>query len=383
VPSSRVQKQKVRLKQSLITNLLILFITFVLLSLAAEGMVRWLYKDEMILFPMNQTPVQYGDYTIRQLRPNTSFWNTSMDGRWKYAVNAQGFREYEDIGYTKPSGQVRILSIGDSQTQGIEVRQEQTYSEVIERFLNTHGDTNKTYQVINAGISSFGTEEELVFLENEGIKYNPDVVILGFYANDLSDSSASNLFKVENGELAVNATYYVPGPGLAYKLNRLSLFRWLSEHSYLYSFVTKNVSASITQMRTHEGETTQATAVSIETNTQYAPSLLERERLLIERMYKFCQDNDVKLIILDMPDILSYELDQAEQYSRDFQTSIPEGLLQTMTDHSDYLLNSEDILAKYRGVAELHIPHGQRHLTEFGHLIYGMKIAGVIKALVH
>jgi hypothetical protein len=54
-----------------------------------------------------------------------------------------------------------------------------------------------------------------------------------------------------------------------------------------------------------------------------------------------------------------------------------------MTDHSDYFLNSENVLAKYRGVAELHIPHGQRHLTELGHLIYGMLTAEVIKSMVH
>ncbi|RUM94045.1 MAG: hypothetical protein DSZ28_05260 [Thiothrix sp.] len=378
-------KNKAPRKQSLTANLLLLLITFALLSLAAEGMVRALYKDKMILFPMNQEPVQYGDYTIRQLIPNTTFWNTSMDGQWKYVINAQGFREYENISYKKPPGQVRILSIGDSQTQGIEVRQEQTYSEVIERYLNTQGDSSKSYQVINAGISSFGTEEELVFLENEGIKYNPDVVILGFYANDPSDSSASNLFKVENGALAVNSTYYVPGPSLAYKLNQFSVFRWLSENSYLYSFLTKNVSALITQLRTggNDSITPPTTSVAVGTNTPSTPNLLERERLLIERMYKFCQNNGAKLIILDMPDIVSYELDQEEHYSRDFQTSIPKPLRKTMMDHSDYFLNSENVLAKYRGVAELHTPHGQRHLTEFGHLVYGMLTAEVIKSMVH
>jgi lysophospholipase L1-like esterase len=233
-----------------------------------------------------------------------------MDGQWKYVINAQGFREYEDTSYKKPSDLVRILSIGDSQAQGIEVRQEQTYSEVIERYLNTQGDSSKSYQVINAGTSSFGTEEELVFLENEGIKYKPDVVILGFYANDPSDSSASNLFKVENGALAVNSTYYVPGPRLAYKLNQFSLFRWLSENSYLYSFITKNMSALITQIRTSDNNATSspATVVAVETNTPNTPKLFERERLLIERMYKFFQDNGAKLIILDMPDVLSYEL---------------------------------------------------------------------------
>jgi len=338
----------------------------------------------MALFPMNQVAVQYGDYTIRRLRPNTTFTNTSQDGQWQYVVNAQGFRDYDDVSFTKPPGRVRILSIGDSQTQGIEVRQEQTYSEVIERLLNTHSTPSRSYQVINAGISSFGTEEALIFLGNEGVKYHPDVVILGFYANDLADNAASNLFKVENGTLAVQSTYYVPGPGIAYKLNQISLFRWLSEHSYLYSFASKNVSTFITEMKNTDAVATPptASAISAGSDASETPDLLERERLLIERMYAFCHQRGIKLIILDMPDILAYELSEGDQYSRNFQTSVPQSLRQTMTDHSDYFLNSEDILGKYRGVAELHLPHGQRHLSEFGHLIYGMHTAEVIKLLL-
>ncbi len=370
-------------KQSLITNLLILVVTVTLLVMAAEGMIRWRYKDQMILFPMNLVPARYGDYTIRRLRPDTTFSNTSMDGHWTYTINAQGFREYEDIAYTKPPGVVRILTIGDSQTQGIEVRQTQTYAEVIERYLNTHGDTNQTYQVINAGISSFGTEEELVFLENEGIKYHPDIVILGFYANDPSDSAASNLFNVKNGALTVNSTYYVPGPRIAYTLNQFALFRWLSEHSYLYSFTTKNITALIAHIRANPDQPSPAaTAVSTGTGKPDNPEIIERERLLIERMYAFCHQHNAKLIILDLPDIMTGRQNKDGQDFRDFQTSVPKSLRQTMTNHSDYFLNSEDILSKYRGVAELHVPHGQRHLTEFGHLIYGMRTAEVIHSLL-
>ena len=51
-------------------------------------------------------------------------------------------------------------------------------------------------EAINAGVSGFGTAEALAFLENEG-HYRPDVVVLGFYANDFEDNLKAGLFALD------------------------------------------------------------------------------------------------------------------------------------------------------------------------------------------
>ena len=44
-------------------------------------------------------------------------------------------------------------------------------------------------QVINGGVVGYGPHQERRFLEREGVRYDPDIVILGFCHNDLTDAA--------------------------------------------------------------------------------------------------------------------------------------------------------------------------------------------------
>ena len=87
-------------------------------------------------------------------------------------MNNQGFRDRRDFPYEKDSNTLRVIALGDLHTEGFEVRQDYTYAAVTERYLKAHG---LDAEVINAGVSGFGTAEEAVFLEQEALKYHPDV----------------------------------------------------------------------------------------------------------------------------------------------------------------------------------------------------------------
>lgn len=89
------------------------------------------------------------------------------------------------------------------------MRQESTFSAVLERFLNHH---KMSAGAINAGVSGFSISEALVFLENEGYKYSPDVAVLGFYANDFQDNLKAGLFSLDNqGRLTEEKYEHIPG----------------------------------------------------------------------------------------------------------------------------------------------------------------------------
>jgi hypothetical protein len=171
------------------TNIAILVLV-VLAMIGVGEIVARQALGNLVLFPRYLTDASYGEFVLRRLRPNSEFWHTSPDGSWKFVTNAQGFRDFEDYEYRKTAGVLRILSLGDSHTQGFEVRQERTFSEVIERHLESKG---VNAQVLNTGISGFSTAEELAFLENEGIRYEPDIVVLAFFGNDLADNIKSGL----------------------------------------------------------------------------------------------------------------------------------------------------------------------------------------------
>jgi GDSL-like Lipase/Acylhydrolase family len=172
-----------------------------------EIFVRVFLGDTIGLFPRYHAEAAYGDFRIRRLRPATTFWHTSADGSWQFVVNKQGFRSERDFSYSKTDGVLRVIMLGDSHTQGYEARQDRTYAAIIERYLNERG---LKIEVINTGVSGFSTAEAAVLLEYEALKYDPDVVILGFFANDMEDNTKSSLFRLKNGELVVRRTTHIP-----------------------------------------------------------------------------------------------------------------------------------------------------------------------------
>jgi lysophospholipase L1-like esterase len=97
-------------------------------------------------------------------------------------MNSDGFRdrEYE---ISKPPGVMRILGIGDSVMFGQGVSQEKMYLTVLEKRLNQMYKSVK-WEVINAGIPGYNTVMEVESLKEKGLKYGPDIVIIGFVGND-------------------------------------------------------------------------------------------------------------------------------------------------------------------------------------------------------
>lgn len=92
--------------------------------------------------------------------------------------NSRGLRGRGEHGYEKPPGVVRILVLGDSFTFGEEVSDDETYSYQLGAML-------PGVEVLNLGVHGYGHDQMLIYLQEEGVKYQPDVVILGFIADDM------------------------------------------------------------------------------------------------------------------------------------------------------------------------------------------------------
>jgi lysophospholipase L1-like esterase len=349
-------------------NLAVLLVTTLAVFIVGEVVVRLLYKDEIVLFPRYHTDARYGDFTMRTIRPNETFWHTSVDGRWRFTTNNRGFRDEEDIDYDKPAGEIRVLALGDSHTQGYEVRQDFTFSAVAEQYLRRHG-----YQarVINAGVSGFSTAEALVFLENEGIRYQPDVVVLGFYANDFQDNIKANFFKLDADQnLLVNKYQHIPGVRIQNLLYSLPVFKWLGENSYFYAFGFNTVWTFFKTALTEKSadEVFEYAVATPDDISSYQQALTSE---LIKRMHAFCRQHGIKLIIVDIPALGS---------GHAFKSSVPSSFKQTMIENSEAYLDSEVLLTGDGGGAQIHVPGGHRHISEFTHGVIGLAIAKQIVA---
>ncbi len=338
--------------------------------LISEAVVRATSRNQVLLFPRYHTSARYGDWTIRRFRPNSRFLHTSPDGRWQFRINAQGFRNDTSFSYDKPPGIIRILSVGDSHTAGFEVRQEETFSYVTRELLKRRGISS---QVINSGVSGFGTAEELVFLMAEGVRYHPDVVVLGFYANDFEDNVKAGLFSISDGTLVLRSRQHIPGVAILDAINRFALLRWLSEHSYAYSLVANSLWMSAKRALLSRQRLNLETEYAVPAG-RIGNYEQELTRLLLERLFAVCREHDIRLIILDIPRPTSDE--------NELQSSVPDSMIEFFRSHSDLFVDSRETFADMKGrYRKLHVPHGQRHISALAHRRFAERIAAYVAGL--
>lgn len=108
----------------------------------------------------------------------------NMDGRyWGTTVrtNSLGMRDRE-LG-PKQDGEHRVMLLGDSVIFSLGVEYEDSIPAHLERRLNAGGGSR--YRVLNMGVPSYNTEQELIQLETLGPGLQPDAVMLMFVPNDI------------------------------------------------------------------------------------------------------------------------------------------------------------------------------------------------------
>lgn len=100
-------------------------------------------------------------------------------------VNSIGFRDYEHP-LVKPAGVRRVVLLGDSFLEAIQVPFDRSVTPLLKsRLQNVSGRT----ELFNFGVSGFGTAREYLTLREYGLRYKPDLVLLFFVGNDVSDNS--------------------------------------------------------------------------------------------------------------------------------------------------------------------------------------------------
>lgn len=100
--------------------------------------------------------------------------------------NELGCRD-QDYPVPRPKNGVRVLALGDGFTMGIGVHEEDTFAHLIERDLNAPASPQSRvsgYEVINCGVSGYGTREHRLFYELFGAAYQPDLVLVTMGWND-------------------------------------------------------------------------------------------------------------------------------------------------------------------------------------------------------
>ena len=157
--------------------------------------------------------------------------------RGRVRTNSLGLRGPE-VSRRKPPGTRRLLAIGDSYVFGYGVDEEHTVTARLSGLLNARG--RERWEVLNLGVNSYSTDQELVLFQELGPQLAPDVVVLFVCDNDFE----------ANTEDFVNQRYYKPffvlsGDGRLIRHNvpipeftgpqRAKL--WLGQHSEVWNMI--------------------------------------------------------------------------------------------------------------------------------------------------
>lgn len=98
----------------------------------------------------------------------------------RIVCNSKGLRDSEKD-YAKAPGTRRILMLGDSFIWGHGVENSAMVSTVLQDML-------PGCETVNFGVKGYSTVQEVVRLESEGVRYEPDMALLFFCWNDLEDN---------------------------------------------------------------------------------------------------------------------------------------------------------------------------------------------------
>lgn len=191
---------------------LVLLVPITTLELTLRPFAPSLSKDTSLFVRDNDlgwrmrpnSEVQWGDVTVRS--------------------NGKGLRGPE-LDYIKPPGVFRILYLGDSVTFGYLLEKyEYTFPFVVETLLES--STDREIETINSGVGGYSPWQEYVYLVREGIRYDPDLVVVSFVLNDVTEKFELVRFGGKDEGYQLTHSYYsridrlLARSGLAYQIRK-------------------------------------------------------------------------------------------------------------------------------------------------------------------
>jgi hypothetical protein len=243
-------------------------------------------------------------YGVRVGMPNMKFWQTTPEARVQIRTNRRGIRADREYSYAKSPGTCRIVVFGDSMLVGYEVNLEDSFVYLLEKKLDAAG---YRCEVINLAVSGFGTAEMLVTLQEEGLKYHPDVVLFSSHVTDLDDNVRSSLYTIDDhGKLLRRNATFLPGIKMSDELSEYWIYRWVAENSQLYSSIREHAAfflkGQLLRYNKREQVADSNGGAQRDAGDGQAPGFPERlNLLLLEEALRVSESHQSRFCVLEIP----------------------------------------------------------------------------------
>lgn len=174
--------------RQVLSNFLIVFLSFLLTLAAIELMLRLIDYNPLGGLLQNEERAVFirpssNPERIFEATPNTSGkgWGTEV------SINSSGFRGH-DYTQEKPAGVYRVVVIGDSIAFGNNLPPESNFPAVLEQMFANAG---KHVEVLNLSLGGYDTPQEVATLEQIGLQFKPDMVVVAYCINDIGIASGN------------------------------------------------------------------------------------------------------------------------------------------------------------------------------------------------
>ncbi len=160
----------------IVNVLLALFMSLALGVFALEGGLRAIGKGPP------EPLLEHDEFTGWRKRTKVSVERSGPEFDVRITTNEQGLVDDPMPDPRKPAGAFRVLVLGDSFTQGFTVGRDDLYVDLLERRWVAQG---RAADIVNAGTEGWSTDQEVAWFLRHGAKFEPDVVLIAAYENDL------------------------------------------------------------------------------------------------------------------------------------------------------------------------------------------------------
>ncbi len=260
------------------------------------------------------------------------------------------------------TSRLRVVVLGDSIAFGLGVSDDETFSSRLDA-------REDGIEVGNLAVQGYGPDQELLVLEREALRLQPDVVVLAFcMANDLAESlmpvslydgtTPKPRFRLVSGDLVLDASSL--SHGIAWHAQRA-----LAEHSHLFNRLTGVVPKPRPPGGLHWRE-------------RFAEALQQEEqviavnRALVRRMSAMCLERGIAFLVVAFPDRFTFRR----------RTPLLERFFDELEDDGIRVL---DMAERFRGLGlrltDVAID-GAGHLSPRGHRVVSEELENEVRVLV-
>ncbi len=327
-------------KKEILINISFLFISlsFIFLSdrllLAKYGLGLW----------------EYDCVLHYKHRPNTTFsWGEKFENKL-IKINSQGYHD-DEFTFKKRNNELRIFVLGNSITMGHGVTKEETFSSQLELFSSKQ----KVINVFNLGVQGYSTEQELEVFKRE-LKFNPDIVLLEFCLNDITEPIYVNKDLGGSG-FDYHRVFQTKNKLIGLFVNETGFGRFIYWQKY---------KSEISKEREKELFSIKQLSINPFSNEKFKKSWNRTKNSIIE-IKKICGRKNIPFIILIFPytfQLWKYDLQKPQQYLKKFLASEKIHYID-FTEVFENNMTTKDIKKCFLD---------EDHYTKFGHSIIAKTI---------